>query len=323
MSELPYDVPQGSVLGPIEFCTYTLPLGAILKHHNLEYHIYADDTQVYCSFDINSPSVSATSIPQCVSDIRSWMIKNRLKINDDKTEFLIITAPHVKLPADIELAIGHSQIKPSTSCRNLGVIFDSNMRMNAQIKNISRSAHYHLRNIGAIRHFLTDSATASLIHALITSRLDYCNALLFGLPDVRLNRLQRIQNIAARILTLCPKDTDITPVLEKLHWLPMRMRVLYKLMVLTYRAVHGTGPGYLNELVKPYQAPRLLRSSGMELLDVPRSRLATYGDRAFSVAAPTQWNMLPIDLRQSASLNIFKAHLKTYLFKKYFKAHRF
>ena len=244
MAGLSYGVLQGSVLSPIEFCMYTFPLGAILRHHKLQYHIYADDTQIYCPFDFKSPETAMNTIINCVSDIRTWMIRNKLKINYDKTEFFVIKSPYMKAPAGMELSIGQSSIIPSTSCRNLGAMFDNNQKM---------ATHFHPRNIGAIRSHLIDSATASLVHSLITSRLDYCNSLLYGLPDNQLNRLQRIQNITARIVTRSPKHDHIPPVLEQLHWLPVRMRVLYKLLVLTYQALEGKGPSYLQDIIELYK----------------------------------------------------------------------
>ena len=110
---------------------------------------------------------------------------------------------------------------------DLGAMFDNNQKMDIHISSVCRATHFHLRNIGAIRSHLTDSATASLVHSLVTSRLDYCNSLLYGLPDNQLNRLQRLQNIAARIVTRSPKHDHITPVLKELQGLPVRMRVLF------------------------------------------------------------------------------------------------
>ena len=170
----------------------------------------------------------------------------------------------MKAPAGMELSVGQSSIKPSTSCRNLGAIFDNNQKMDIHISSVCRVTHFHLRNIGAIRSHLTDSATASLVHLLVTSRLDYCNSLLYGLPDNQLNRLQHIQNIAARIVTRAPKHDHITPVLEQLHWLPVRMRVLYKLLVLTYRAMEDKGPSYLRDIIELHKPKTsvVLRSDG-------------------------------------------------------------
>ena len=227
LTEPAFRVPQGSVLGPLIFCTYTLPLGAILRQHNMGYHIYADDTQLYCSFDKDTATDTLSSIIHCVSDIRSWMIRSKLKINDDKTEFLVLSSPRAKVPSNLNLSIGQATISSSSSCRNLGVVLDDHLDMNKHISSICRSTHFHLRNIGAIRHLLTDTAASQVVHALITSRLDYCNSLLYGIPDNKLCRLQRIQNIAARITSRCSKHCHITPVLKELHWLPVKIRILF------------------------------------------------------------------------------------------------
>ena len=147
LNELLCGVPQGSVLGPIEFCVYTIPLGAILRHHNIDYHIYADDTQLYCSFDIKSLDEVINLMSACISDVRSWMIRNKLKINDDKTEFLLITSPCTKLTDDVYISIGRENISTSKSCKSLGVMFDHHMSMDVQIENVCRSALFHIRNV--------------------------------------------------------------------------------------------------------------------------------------------------------------------------------
>ena len=316
MAALSDGVQQGSVLDPVEFCMYTLPLGAIFRHHKLQYHIYADDTQIYCPYDFKSPEAAMNTIINCMSDIRTWMIR-RKKVNDDKTECLVITSSYIKALAGMELSIGWSSIKPSTSCRNLGAMFDNNQKMDIHISSVCRATHFHVRNIGAIRSHLFDSVTASLVHSHVTSRLDYYNSLLYGLPDNQLNRLQRIQNIAVRIVTRSPKQDHITPVLEQLHSLPVRMRVLYKLLVLTYQALKGKGPSYLRDIIELYKLKTsvVLRSNGR--LDLPWSKLVSYGDRAFSVAALAEWNTLPSDLKDCTLYNLFESKLKTYLFERY------
>ena len=190
--------------------------------------------------------------------------------------------------------------------------------MNHQISNICRVAHFHLRNLGAIRKFITQDACEKLIHAFITSRLDYGNSLLYGTPDYQINRLQRILHIAARIVKLPPPPHSITSILKSLHWLPVVQRIKYKILLLTFRAVNGIAPPYLSELLVPYCPPRNLRSTELALLTVPQTHLKTYGDRAFAAVAPKLWNELLLQIRDIQTLDTFKTALKTHLFTEYY-----
>ena len=173
-------MPQGSVLGAMKFCLYLLPLGAILRHHNIGYHIYADNTQLYISFKCKDPLESLTKLNMCISDIRVWMIKNTFKINDSKTEFIIFRSPLLKQNmSDLSISVGDLQLFPSSNVRYLGVVFDQYLTFHDNISGICRSTHFQLRSIGRIRNLLTFDATAQLIHALlITTHLNFCNSIL-------------------------------------------------------------------------------------------------------------------------------------------------
>ena len=286
-------VPQGSVLGPMKFCLYLLPLCAILKKHTIGYHIYADDTHLYISFNGKEPLTSLTKLNNCISDIRVWMIKNKLKINDSKTEFIIFRSPLLKTDlSGVSISVGDSQISSSPKVRDLGVIFDNCLSLDAHISNICRSTHFHLRNIGRIRTLLTFHATAQLIHALITTRLDFCNSILYNLPNNKIERLQRIQNQAARMLTRSPRRNHITPVLRELHWLRISDRIIFKILILTHKAFHGVAPVYLCELITKYEQAtvRTSRTQDCFLLAIPpisKTCAASFFERSFIYAAPT------------------------------------
>ncbi|CAM4325934.1 unnamed protein product [Leuciscus chuanchicus] len=172
---------------------------------------------------------------------------------------------------DLALVVDGCSISPSPEVRNLGIILDSTLSFRSYINNITKAAFYHLRNISRLRSSLTDSVTETLIHAFITSRLDYCNGVLSGLPTKALSRLQYVQNSAARVLTNTKPWQHITPIIQQLHWLPVKSRITYKILLLTYKSLHGLSPKYLTDLLHPYTQSRSLRSSDKDLLDTPRT----------------------------------------------------
>ena len=214
------------------------------------------------------------------------------------------------------LQVGCVSVPPSENARNLGVFFDQCMKMDKHISKVCQATYYQLRNISAIRSLLTRSAAESLIHSLVTSRIDFCNSLLVGLPSAMLNRLQGVQNAAARLLTGTKKYDHITPILTELHWLPIKYRIEFKILLLTFKAVHGLAPGYVTSLIEQRRLRPGLRSSGTGItLHVPITHLRGYGDRAFSSIAPRLWNSLPSSLREIDSIDLFKSSLKTHLFQ--------
>ena len=290
----------------------------IARRHNVEIHVYADDHVLYTFFKIKnqvSQLHTLSVLTSCVSDIRSWMILNKLRLNDDKTEFLTICAPQNRKHISTDsVTVGGSEVAAAQRARNLGVVMEQTLSMDHHIQNLCRAALAQLRNIADVRHCLTGGAAETLVHAFVTSRLDYCNALFYGISTTSMRKLQYVQNSAARILTGAGKRQHITPVLRDLHWLPVDYRIRFKLLLLTHKALYGTSPQYLRNLLSVCTSSRSLRSSEQGLLSVPRTNLTRYGDRAFSVAAPTLWNALPRNLRSTKSLAAFKRDLKTYFF---------
>ena len=155
-----------------------------------------------------------------------------------------------------------------------------------------------------------------IIHAFVTSRLDLNNSLLYGLPTYLLQKLQRIQNAAARIITLSPKQCHITPILQQLHWLLIPQRIIFKILLTVHKALNNKAPGYIKDMLVWKESCRDLRSNDQHLLVVPRARTSTYGDRCFSHSAPALWNDLPLNLRLIQDIELFKCQLKTNLFRK-------
>ncbi len=165
-----------------------------------------------------------------------------------------------------------------------------------------------------MRLFLSQANTETRMHAFITCRIDYCNALLSGLPKKNIAQLQLLLNLAARMLTRTRKRAHITPILKSLHWLPVCFRIDFKILLLVSKTLNGLGPTYLLDLLLAHEPSRSLRSSGSDLLIIPKVRTKAHGEASFYYHGPRLWNSLPEDLTAAENVDIFKSKLKTYLF---------
>uniref|UniRef100_A0A671UVC7 Reverse transcriptase domain-containing protein n=1 Tax=Sparus aurata TaxID=8175 RepID=A0A671UVC7_SPAAU len=297
---LSYGVPQGSILGPLLFSLYLLPLGSILRKHGICFHFYADDSQIYVP--LKKKNACLKPLLLCLEDIKAWMSLNFLKFNEKKTEVMIFGPSGSSEPPPVDLGPLAHYMKPTVS--NLGFKMDSDFKLDRQIGAIVKSSFFYLRQLAKVKPILAQKHFETVIHAFITSRLDYCNALYFGVSQSSLTRLQLVQNAAARLLTGARKRGHITPILASLHWLPVHFRVHFKILLFVFKSLNGLAPPYLSELLHHYAPARCLRSADQLLLEVPRSKRKLRGERAFSIAGPKLWNALPLHVRQAPSLSI-------------------
>ena len=193
----------------------------ILKHHLPSVHTNADDTQFYLSFkhsDSSSEVEAVSALQKCICDVRTWMREDQLMLNDDKTEFLIIGTRQQLSKVSIQnIKIGQTEVSPVASARNLGTWFDTHLVMGTQITKTFGSAFYYLYNIHHIRKYLSRESAEKLVHTFISSRLDYCNSLLYGIPEYQSMKLQRVMNASARLIYRAHNFCHITPLLAELH----------------------------------------------------------------------------------------------------------
>ena len=321
---LDFGLPQGSCVGPNGFSYYTHPLANIIdQFKEIQYHFYADDTQLYITFDpykIGDSDQALSILSRCIAEIKRWMTHNMLQLNDSKTEFFIAASSHARhLLTNISLQIGGVIIHPSATVRNLGVQFNQNMSMTNHVSIMCRSLNFHLRNISRIRMFLDESACHHAVRALIIAKLDYANSMLLGLNAADIKRLQRIQNRAAKLVFKAKKRDHASPYLQQLHWLPIKARIEYKISSLVYKCFTDSAPLYLSELIHVYVPNRPGLRSANDNRTLSSIRINTLaGEKGFKHAGPKSWNKLPYYIRHAVSLEIFKKHLKTHLFKLYF-----
>ena len=195
------------------------------------------------------------------------------------------------------------------------------MSMLPQVNNVCKFAFYHLRTISRIRKYLSTQTAEILIHAFATFKLDHCISLLYNVAKSVIKKHQSVQNVAARLITRSRKSDHITLILFDLHWLPVSERIKFKILLLTFKALHQQSPTYIQDLITRYLPSRSLRSSSTLSLNPVSFNLKTYGSRAFSVSAPELWNKLPNDIRSWENLSLFKHKLKTYLLKNFYFRH--
>ena len=254
----------------------------------------------------------------CIISIKCWMNRNKLKLNEPKTEYMIAgKSSQLKKCNKPNLFVNGSEIEPSEQVRNLGVIFDEELSLSSHITSICSQMFMQIRKICLCRKFLPDDVVTQLMVSLVLSKMDYCNSLFTGLPQNLLNKLQPVQNCAAKVCLRKRKFDHVTPLLISLHWLPVKERIEYKISTLCHKHFIGNLPIYLSNLLNQPNRTRALRScADKTILLKPLKKLKSYGERSFECAGPSIWNELPREIREIECHESFKRALKHYLFVK-------
>ena len=216
-------------------------------------------------------------------------------------------------PAIQTIRFADTVIPYTKSVRILGVTIDSHLTFDKHVTNVVQSCNYHILSLRHIRKLIDKDTAATLACSIVSSRLDYCNALLYGITNKNMNRLQRVQNSLARVVCNAPYRSSSLPLRRALHWLPVEQRVQHKIAVMTYKVRLYQQPLYLREYINDYLPARSLRSTDKMLLTTVTIKTET-ATRAFRAAAQKIWNNLPVTVKTATTINQFSRLLKGHLF---------
>ena len=316
--QLDYSVPQGSIQGAYLFISYASTLDAVVQPSGLELNGFADDHSIRTTFrpsklDHTQELATIANIEDTMLKVKSWMDQVRLKLNESKTEFMYFGWPsQLGKCVTSTIDINGEDIARSEVTKYLGAHLDSALNFKNHVKTKCKAAMFNLQRIRAARKYLTRPACNKLMVSLVISHLDYANGLLGGLPKSTIDQLQRVQNIAAKIVLGKGRYDSSTRCLGELHWLPIKYRIEFKIITLVYKSLHGLAPPYLSSLLtRKIQCREGLRSNDRNSqLEIPHTTRKTFAARAFSVLGPELWNQLPMDIQHIKSYTTFKKPLK-------------
>ena len=311
--EVLFGAPQGSVLGPKFFSIYVRGQPEVFKKCKFVSSSFADDSNGRKTFSVTfQHNILKNEVAKCLEEVTAWMNYQFLKINPDKTELLLFYPESLENDIIIRgTMINDKQcIRFSDVVKNVGVWLDKNLNMKCHVNKIVSHCYKILKDIGRIRSVISRKHTEMLVHAVITTRLDYCNSLFYNMCKSNMYKLQKVQNSAARLVLRRRKRDSISSGIQELHWLRVESRIIFKILLLVYKSIQGTCSLNLTLDFKSYSC----RPDDFLKLKVVFAK-TKYGERRYDYFAPRLWNALPFRTRTSENIAIFKSELKTLLFK--------
>ena len=304
-----YGLAQGSVLGPPLFNIYIRSLYPYIQALNYNIEGFADDHQIFKSFlPVFQVEVLGQGINDCLKAVEQWMNEFFLKLNKTKTKILVLAPLSIMASIIIHGTFVENQCIRFVSCaKNLGVWLDENLNFSFHIRKVVSSAFMVIRAISKIKYFLPKECLCTIVCSLVLSKLDYCNALYYGINNKEIALLQSVQNAAIRLIGGGRKydRESLTPLYNELHWLRISERVVFKLCLIVHKCVWGLGPESYDEMI--------VMKNSRTLKLVEKKFETGYGKRSFSCAGPKLWNCLPMNVREEKDTENFKKRLKSLL----------
>lgn len=316
-------VPQGSCLGPWLYLAYAGTLFDVIPP-SITVRGFADDhtaDKQFCPSDPGTEENAKYELEQCSLTINDWMNQNKLKMNASKTEFIKFgSQPQLNKCETNSIKVVGDNIEAENCVRYLGAFLDETLNFKEHVKRKCRTAILNYMRIKSIRQYLTKEATEILVLSLVMSHLDYCNVILYGIAQCDIQKMQRIQNMCAKLVLSRSRYDSSKQALYDLHWLPVKARITFKILTFMYSCSVGNAPGYLTELLEEQRPKRNLRSTQTSegCYKIPFNKRKTFADRSFSTVGPKLWNELPSNIRNSVSSDSFKKNLKTHYFRDYY-----